>query len=330
MKRRLFVFALGLSCVQPSALAAQSIAPVAQVSQLQLFSNFWLNLHHFLYASAWSQRPANPQQRRLAMPLPPGSDVAMHDDERKTWDTTVSYYERELASKDLLFDRSLTAINTALASATSSLDGLDLTPEHQRMLEAAAPIYRRYWWSEHDRANRAWISDVARRTTPVAPQIIDRLVRLYGVKWFEKPVRVDVVRVGKSQGAYTSVDPQVHIIFASADSSYEGWAGTEMLFHEASHGLIQHVQTAVDQAMTSANKNSADLWHVVLFYIAGEVTRQTLAARGIEYQPYLYATGLFTRAWPAFRVPVERNVRPFVDGQTNVAEMAGALAAAVP
>ena len=330
MNARVFAAVLMLSCFRPAVVGAQPTAPVAEIGQLQLFSNFWLNLHHFLYVSAWARRPPNPRERRLAMPLPSGSDAAMQEDERTAWNRAVSYYDQELASKDLLFDRDLTSISTALASAAGSLEGLNLTPGHRAMLEAAAPVYRRYWWPEHDAANRAWIADVARRTTPLAPQIIERLTSLYRVTWFQTPVRVDVVRVGKSQGAYTSVVPSVHIIVASADASYAGWAGTEMLFHEASHGLIEHVRDAVDHAMKSADKDPRDLWHVVLFYVAGEVTRQALAAHGIEYQPYLYATGLFTNAWPTFRGPIERTVRPFVDGETTLAEMANGLAASVP
>jgi hypothetical protein len=68
----------------------------------------------------------------------------------------------------------------------------------------------------------------------------------------------------------------------------------------------------------------------VLFYIAGDVTRQTLAARYVDYQPYLYATGLFARAWPMWREPIERTVRPFVDRQTNLTEMVTALTTATP
>jgi hypothetical protein len=311
------------------AATAQSTKPVAEVAGLEMFSDFWLNLHHFLYVSAWARRADTPAQRRLAMPLPPDDGTAMTKKERATWEAAVSYYNREFASKDLLFDDGLTAINNSLAGA-KTLTGLSLTANHRRFLEAAAPIYRRYWWPQHDAANRAWIADVARRTAPVAPQITDRLTSLYGVKWFDTPVRVDVVRLGKSQGAYTSVIPRVHIIVASADASYAGWSGTEMLFHESSHGLIQNVRAALDQAMKAAGKDPRDLWHVVLFYITGEVTRQTLAARGIEYQPYLYATGLFSRAWPMFRGPIEQSVRPFVDRQVNLGDMARTLAASAP
>jgi hypothetical protein len=197
-------------------------------------------------------------------------------------------------------------------------------------LLAAAPIYRKYWWKDHDAANRSWIERVSRQTPRVAGAIIARLTALYGVPWFTTPVRVDVVRAGKSQGAYTSNNPRPHIVFASGDSSYDGWSGTEMLFHESSHPLFQNIRLAVDAAAKSANKQPRDLWHVVLFYITGEVTRKELATEGIEYHPYLYATGLFDRAWSAFREPVERHVRSFVDGQVTLDRMAAALAQALP
>lgn len=138
-----------------------------------------------------------------------------------------------------------------------------------------------------------------------------------------------VVRVAQYQGAYTSTNP-THIVVASADPSYDGFGSTEMLFHESSHALIMKVETAVNAALKQSNKQANDLWHVVLFYVAGEVTRQQLAASGIDYKPYLYSTGLFDRAWPRYRVPVETHVPPYIDGKITLEEMAANLAAAVP
>ncbi len=63
---------------------------------------------------------------------------------------------------------------------------------------------------------------------------------------------------------------------------------------------------------------------------AGEVTRRELAKDGVAYTPYLYAIGLFDRAWPQFRAPVERYVRSFVDGQIPLDRMAAELAQAAP
>jgi len=68
----------------------------------------------------------------------------------------------------------------------------------------------------------------------------------------------------------------------------------------------------------------------VLFYTAGEVVRETLAARKIDYVAYLYSTGLFDRAWPQFRLPVEREWKPYVDGQVTLDQAVSRLIAAIP
>src|SRR5438046_8664376 len=103
MKRAIALLALTLC----SGTAAAE-TPVAEVSQLQLYSSFWQNLHHFLYVSAWATRPVVPGQPRLAMPLPPGSDVSMAPDEKATWDHAVTVYERDFACRDLLFGHGMT------------------------------------------------------------------------------------------------------------------------------------------------------------------------------------------------------------------------------
>ena len=325
MKRAVALLALMLS----SGTAAAD-TPVAEMSQFRLYSAFWQNLHHFLYVSAWANRPILPRAPRLAMPLPQEPVASLTADEQATWNAAVTAYDRNIASKDLLFDDDLTRIKVALADADDALRNVRIDEALRSALLEAAPIYRKYWWTEHDAANRSWIALVSRQTPTVAAPIIERLTALYGVRWFATPIRVDVVRVGKSQGAYTSLNPRPHIVVASGDSSYDGWSGTEMLFHEASHALFNNVRLAINSAAQAAIKQPRDLWHVVLFYIAGEVTRQQLAKTGVEYRPYLYATGLFDRAWPAFREPIERHVRPFVDGQLTLDRMAVELAQALP
>ncbi len=253
----------------------------------------------------------------------------MTPDERATWNHAVAVYERDFASRDLLLDNGMTMIKLGLVDRDDQLTDAPYDSELKSLLLSAAPIYRRYWWPAHDAGNRAWIADAVGRTTKYAPAIISRLTALYGVAWFDGPVRVDVVRFGKSQGAYTSNNP-THIVVASSDLGYAQWSSVEMLFHESSHGLIQKVYAAVNGALAASDKRATDLWHVVLFYIAGEVTRQELAKDGVAYTPYLYAIGLFDRAWPQFRRPVEQHVQAYIDGNTTLDQMATSLAAAIP
>jgi len=322
--------AVALLALMLSSGPAAADTPVAEVSQLRIYSAFWQNLHHFLYVSAWATRPVVPRAPRLAMPLPQEPAVSLTAEEKAAWDAAVAYYDGNIASKNLNFDNGLTRIKVALADADEALGNAAIEEALRSTLLEAAPIYRKYWWRDHDAANRSWIALVSRQTSTVAAPIIERLTALYGVQWFTTPVRVDVVRAGHSLGAYTSINPRPHIVVASGDSSYGGWAGTEMLFHEASHALFDNVRLAIESAAKAANKQPRDLWHVVLFYIAGELTRQQLAKNGIEYRPYLYATGLFDKAWPALREPVEGAVRPFVDGHLTLDRMAAELAHALP
>jgi hypothetical protein len=164
--------------------------------------------------------------------------------------------------------------------------------------------------------------------TEVAPEITRRLAELYRTPWFTSGVRVDVVRAGIAQGAYTSNEPATHITISSGNSSYSSWASVEMLYHEASHGLIDQISRRIREE--AHGKDVRNLWHVVLFYSAGEVVRQALAARKIDYVPYLYATGLLDRAWPQFRGPVEREWQPYIDGQVTLETAVTRLIAAIP
>jgi hypothetical protein len=301
---------------------------VAAAGSLRFHSALWPNLHHVLYAEAWARRGVAPQ-RSLAGVLPEPLQGDLSEAERAAWDRAVAYYERELASKDVLFDESMSAIRTALLAGRGPEPPPGLAAEHRAALEAAAPVYRAHWWAAHDRRNRAWIAAALQSVLALSPAVPDRLASLYGTPWFRQPVRVDVVYVANRQGAYTHLDPApAHITISSTDPDNQGWAAAEIVFHEASHALVQPILEAFDREAAARGKSVGELWHVALFYLTGEVVRQALAARGVDYTPYLYATGLFDRAWPRFRTPIETAWRPYVDGRTTLDEAVRQVVAA--
>ena len=114
-----------------------SDTPVAEVSNLRMYSAFWQNLHHFLYAFAWAARAVPPGTRPLAMPLPPGSDVPMTPEKKATWDKAVAVYAREFASKDLLFDRGMTMIKLGLSDRDDALTDAPFDDELKLLLISA-------------------------------------------------------------------------------------------------------------------------------------------------------------------------------------------------
>ena len=202
------------------------------------------------------------------------------------------------------------------ALSAGTVDDAAVPAGLRAVLNAAAPVYRRCFWSAHDRANRAWIGAAVEKLRTVGPDVIRRLEALYGRPWLSSPVPVDVVWVGNRQGAYTHLAP-THVTISSGDADNGGWASVETVFHEVSHELVLPLQNALATGLGERARDHRTLWHVVQFYLTGSAVQQVLRGRGVDYQPYLYSTGLFERAWPQYRKAVEAAWQPFVDGKTT-------------
>jgi hypothetical protein len=294
--------------------SAQSDSSVAgTASSLEFHSDFWMNLHHVLHAAARGARIQNIS----VFDLPPA--------EQKIWDSAVEVYRRGYAQKDLLFDREMERIKIALGRSNGNFDAAGLPENLRKALEQAAPIYRERAWAAADAANRAWITEQIRNIDHLSPAVTPKLASLFGTPWPNSNVRVDAVRVANRQGAYTSIGPN-WIVVSTGDPNNQNWAGAEILFHESSHLLVRPVSSAIDKAAKEASvKPPEALWHVVLFYIAGEITRRSVLSEGVVYEPYLYKTGLFDRAWPTLRKPVEMVLPAYVDGSISLDEAARRL-----
>jgi hypothetical protein len=288
-------------------MLALTAAPVADVANLQLHSAFWPNLHHTLHA-------AGTPGGRLDSPVKTSLTGSMTDAERRAWEAAIAYYAREISPRDLRTGERMAEINDALAESGDVLrPSAALTADHVAALQAAAPVYRRVLWPEYDRANRAWIADVARRLGEITPAVVPRLSRVYATPWFTKPVRIDITYHGR---AYTYLRPSVHSMLASGAPEYGGWAGAEMVLHEVSHALVDNLSRAISRHAKEAGQEPRDLWHLALFYMVGEITRDTLARRNLTYTPFLYSAGVIDRAWPAQRIPVDTRLKRYVADET--------------
>ena len=260
--------------------------------------------------------------------LPEPLKANLTADEKAVWDAAVKYDDDELADLHPLFE--LGPIRKIMMMATGDLPSAGLQPDHRKTLVAAAAVYRKQWWPAHDKANRVWVADPLSKMASLSPAVPDRLARLYGTPWFTERVRVDVVRVASREGAYTAIDPApAHITIASSSPVLTGWMAAEILFHEGVARARPAVDGGVRRRIQGAGQDTRDLWHTALFYMTGEVVRQALAARRVAYEPYLYKTGLFDRAWPQFKAPIETHWRAYIDGQMPRDEAIKAIVAAV-
>jgi hypothetical protein len=298
------------------AAAQTPSEPVAEVANIRFYSNELLNLHHTLYAAAWAGR-TKVEGRVLAQKLPHLLAAPFTPEERATWDQAVHYYDTQIADRDPLSGPGMEKIKEALVS--SKLDDPGIEKELRATLEAARPIFHKYFWPKQDRVNRAWIAGVTDRVKAISPDVIPRLEKIYDTKWFITPVRADAVWVGHWGTAYTSPNPP-HSVLSSTDPVAQDWSGAEVVYHELSHALNFKLQRKYSIALGDAVAQHGTLWHATQFYLTGEVVRDVLAARSVDYTPMVYSLGLFDTQWAQYRDLIEGVWKTYLQGRYSMDE----------
>ena len=285
----------------------------AQTTLFDFRSDFWINLHHYLHALA-----------RNASPLKEDLPAAASPAERESWQAAVASYRTKYGAMRPTFDVPLIMLKIRLLDARGdSLRGSAVPAEVATVLESAAAVYRRHVWPAHDAANRRFIESVQPTLAKFGQSIATRVAGTYSTTWPTRPIRADVVRsVSPPGGAYTTNNP-THITIEAEDPRQQGFAAIETVFHEASHGwggtLINELAAA---AKTLNVEVPRDLWHAVLFFNAGEITRRALADGGAgEYRLYMDAEKVFANLRPA----VAAHWPAFLDGKITRQEALGRI-----
>jgi hypothetical protein len=268
-------------------------------------NNFWVNLHHSLYEQAAAKTKGS--------------------SESKEWDAAVEYYRREVVKNDLL-NEEMTAINNRLSEleGAHSLKASGLRPESIAVLESAATVYKTRWWPSHRQANLDWIAAATPLIAKYGGDLTKQLAAAYQTEWPIEPIRVDVSAYAGWAGAYTSTHP-THITISSTDPSYRGAAALEMLFHESSHAIIGKIDEALTAELKSQNKlfQRRSFSHALLFYTAGELVRRLLDG----YVPYAIKNGVYDRAWQGALPVLEKDWKPYLDGNIDLAAAARSMVA---
>ena len=289
-------------------------------------NNFWVNLHHVLRGEA--------RRRTTQMATGVRAD-ALSDAERAAWTSALDAYA-DYAKRDLLFDASLRRVTNTLASVTNEL-ALDpmlsaIDRATARALTSAAPIYRAHYWTAQRQLNDRWIAALQPMIGSHGSAMAAAIARTYRVDWPAAPIIVDTSAEAGPVGGYTIDGPHgtaAHTIIEAANPEYQGDMAFEMLFHEASHAAAigGRIIAAIDAEAARQHVTAPrDLWHVVIFYTAGELARRELGKSGeSNYLPYAYRYGVYTRGWQPLRDALERDWQPYLDGRRAFDEALTAL-----
>ena len=289
----------------------------------EFHSNFWLNLHHFLYEQA------------LHSPLP-GNELK--GAEKIAWSKALDFYRHSMIHHDLLFDPQMQSIDTGLTEketlpklVVSGADG-----GLSETLNSVAPIYRAHWWVNHDEANRRWIAAAAPMARRYSPLLMKQLTAAYEAAWPGKAIRVDLSEYANWAGAYTYTQGwgKIHEIVSSKETANQGYAALEILFHEATHGMVLSAAGRLAERIAAAAKSSGvktpkDLVHIFIFYTAGELTSRALASDGVnDYIPYADKKGLYRQDWTHWHNSIQVYWKRHLDGSLPLDKAVNQIVAA--
>lgn len=296
------------SLILTAAVSAQDkTQTVTKVGRYRLQSNPWVNLH---------QRLLHEVRFKTSPP------AALSGDDLAKWKNVVETYRKFLGKRHPIFDKDLIHLNAAL-SKTSTAKLPDSIPlAAAKALEAAMPLYRSAQWEDDDRANRFWIAVVEPMLVSAAEELAAAHAKAYAMP-FPKDILVDVSPLAWEFGAYTvGHGESAHVVISSTDPGDQGFAALEMLMHEPSHAIVASDESGAIGAdlKRAANelgvKPMANLWHAILFYTSGELTRRSLAKRGVRgYQPNII--GMYERGYRGFRQSLETHWQAYLDGKVS-------------
>ncbi len=304
------------------------IAPLAVSSHFDLHSDPDVNLHHFLYQ--WS-RHRDPDSRWDLLEIPEQADLErLNEADARHWQEALDFYRRELAFRHLFFDDEMLELRYLLSEEPRE----PTTEQGRRLLEAldrVRDIYLATWWPGHDAANRAWAAALLPHLRAHEAEISPRLASAYGGTWPEEPIRVDVTAYSHFYGAYASRE----VVISSRNSGNAGPHALEVLFHESSHypSLEQPLRASIGQEFRRQGLEAPSrLWHLFMFFTAGELVRQAYAGAGDDGYRHVGDEGVYARRAPAEVEALSRHWLAYLNGEsdraTAMTRVAGSLGAA--
>ena len=108
---------------------------------------------------------------------------------------------------------------------------------------------------------------------------------------------------------------------SSRDPGYQGYAALEMLLHEPTHAIVDVASGQIGPEISARGLEMRllvprQLWHAILYYTSGELTRRALRERGVtDYVPYAAKKGMWERAFNGLEKPLETFWQSYIDGR---------------
>lgn len=212
-----------------------------------------------------------------------------------------------------MFDEPLPALTNALAQAgaAKSLAKTNVDAELAKVLERAAPIYRKAWWPAHHAANVAWQRTIQKLLDQHGRAILSFITKAYQMNWNPAGFQVHLSGYANWAGAYSTTGEL--LVLSTLSEDIKGVYGLETIFHEGMHQWDQQVFDVLREQARKQNKLVPnDLSHAMIFFTAGEAVRHVYP----DHVPYAEKFGVWQRGIAPFIKPLEELWKPHLDGHT--------------
>jgi len=294
---------LVMTCLVVFPAAQQSVAPRFFTFETD---EFWLNLHHFLYVLGRAEAKTPDSMEAAVAGAPREAERGLQGltrDEQMTWAGAVSAYAAGLSLRSNL-EASMTSVTRALAGIGDrpNLAGISIDPAVAAVLERAAPIYRKAWWTPHRDANRAWRSSAESLVDRYGRPTIEFVSKAYGAAWPASGYPVHICGYANFGGAY-SIGGANFVIVASITDVNDGLHGLEIMVHEGMHQWDGQMSATLSGHARTLNVSvPRDLTHAMIFFTAGEAVRRIDPA----YVPVADAFDVWPKQLSGASLPAQR------------------------
>ncbi|MEQ8364463.1 MAG: hypothetical protein RH948_16425 [Cyclobacteriaceae bacterium] len=279
----------------------QPTLPVASTQYFEFYSNYWINLHHFLYQQAKGSQLEKLQEDGSAL-IDIGEVKIIRglvEKDRSILNAAVTYYRDHLIEKTLF---QLGDIRVWLQGLHSDgvITDTTVSAQYTHVLNEVAPFYSKYIWPLHSAQNQKVVEDQINWIRDLEEGVIKDLVRLSGAEWPDTKVRVDLTAYANFAGAYTVSRPAMNITISTLDPTVETSLFVETIFHEGTH-LLFSMDSPFRSSIFFLSKELGinfprNLWHVSQFYLSGRVVQDHLKSQGQEHELLMDVKNIFSSA----------------------------------
>lgn len=265
-------------------------------------SNYWVNLHHFLYQKAdCSQLKKLEDDGSRFIEI---GETKVYEqlsiDENKILNQAISYYRDSLISKNLRRDLNDLRIWLSKKEEFSTITDESYGEEFTAILNSVSPIYEKHFWDIHKSHNLSVLTKHIATIDEIEEAVINKMERLSLNKWPDSTkVRVDITAYANWAGAYTSSKPEMNIVISTKDPHNVTTSFIETILHEGSHLLYLFGESPIRDKFYLKSEEleiefPRNLWHASMFYLCGRATQDALSEKGIKHNMLIDEKKIFS------------------------------------